>query len=191
MYIPVPGKSNHLTIVDPKFYAEDFVLFYPLPMKKEPYGLGVKNWQKQKNWATTLLSLKADVSCCWCRKMWSLHVRKDVFLNKTRQIMGRNSLPTDRKSGEPGVSEPTAGNFQPKSVFFSGRIWPKAPKIWTSLRLRWKADVGSVSSPVLYDFARQRVLFLLVSRVNSSLCHTKSLQESQFYIIIHVWWNIF
>lgn len=56
-YQPVPGKSNHLTIVDPKFYAEDFL------SKKAHYVFGLKNCQKQKNSATNLLSLKAAVPC--------------------------------------------------------------------------------------------------------------------------------
>lgn len=39
-YKPVSGQSNHLTIVDPKFYVEDFDVFYTSEWKKNPMVRG-------------------------------------------------------------------------------------------------------------------------------------------------------
>lgn len=111
------------------------------------------------------------------------------------QIMGGNSLPIGKVvSQAPDFwIQQQPGIFTPNPFFlFFGRIWPKPPEIWnrfeTSLEgHRSKQNIGSVSSAVLYDFAQQRVFYSSkLSRVKSSICHTKSLQESHRCLMKHL-----
>ena len=139
-----------------------FCLFYT-SMKTEPYGLGVKKIarsrriEQQPFWVQRQIFHAVDAE------------KRDLY--KSERLFSFNKTPHTNQGGKFTTNRPEKWWLNQQPVwYFVGRPH------------RAQRNIGSVSSPVLYDFAQQRVLFLLVSRVNSCEIVTRNPSKNHNFI---------